>query len=69
VEEEAFEFDTTDLLLRGRPAEVKTAVRQQLEAAACSPFVVANGSPLAPGTPPGNVQAMIDATRRYGRGW
>ncbi|NLF18917.1 MAG: hypothetical protein GX595_16930 [Lentisphaerae bacterium] len=43
-------------------------MRQQLEAAAYGPFVVANGSPLAPGTPPENVQAMIDATRQYGHG-
>jgi len=62
-------IDTTDLLLRGSPAEVEMAVRQQLVATAYGPFVVANGSPLAPGTPPENVQAMIDATRRYGRGW
>ncbi|MCU0522779.1 MAG: uroporphyrinogen decarboxylase family protein, partial [Anaerolineae bacterium] len=60
-------IDTTDLLLRGRPSEVEMAVRRQLEAAAYGPFVVANGSPLAPGTPPENVQAMIDAVRRYGR--
>jgi len=60
-------IDTTDLLLRGRPSEVELAVRQQLAAAEYGPFVVANGSPLAPGTPPENVQAMVDAARRYGR--
>ncbi|MDI7276543.1 MAG: uroporphyrinogen decarboxylase family protein [Anaerolineae bacterium] len=59
--------DTTELLLRGRPEEVEAAVRSQLEAARYGPFVVANGSPLAPGTPPENVEAMIGAARRYGR--
>ncbi|MCL6429701.1 MAG: hypothetical protein K6V36_02430 [Anaerolineae bacterium] len=59
--------DTTELLLSGRPEEVELAVRQQLEAARYGPFVVANGSPLAPGTPPENVEAMIRAARRYGR--
>lgn len=58
--------DTTDLLLYGRPEEVELAVRQQLQAARYGPFVVANGSPLAPGTPPANVEAMIRAARQYG---
>ncbi len=40
----------------------------ELEAARHGPFVVANGSPLAPGTPPANnAEAMIRAARRYGR--
>lgn len=60
-------IDTTELLLRGRPEEVEQAVRGQLEAARHGPFVVSNGSPLAPGTPPENVAAMIGAARRYGR--
>ncbi len=55
--------DTTDLMLHGTPAEVKAAVRRQLEAAQEGPFVVANGSPLAPGTPPDNVDALIEAAR------
>ncbi len=58
-------LDTTDLLLHGQPDEVASAVRRQLAAAQYGPYVVANGSPLAPGTPPENVQAMIEAARRY----
>jgi hypothetical protein len=59
--------DTTDLLLRGEPSAVEAAVRHQLRAAVYGPFVVANGSPLAPGTPPANVEAMIGAAHRFGR--
>jgi uroporphyrinogen-III decarboxylase len=62
-------IDTTELMLYGKPAEVEDAVRQQLRAAEHGPFVVANGSPLAPGTPPENVDAMIRAARKYGRLW
>jgi len=55
--------DTTELMLYGRPEEVEAAVREQLRAAEYGPFVVANGSPLAPGTPPENVDALIRAAR------
>ena len=60
-------IDTTDLMLRGRPSEVQQAVRKQLETAEYGPFVISNGSPLAPGTPPENVHAMVDAARAFGR--
>ncbi len=59
--------DTCELLLHGRPEEVEAAVRTQIEAARYGPFIVSNGSPFAPGTPPANVDAMIAAARRYGR--
>ena len=59
-------IDTTELLLRGTPEEVEQAVQEQIVAAREGPFVVANGSPLAPGTPPENVEAMIRAARKYG---
>lgn len=60
-------LDTTDLLLHGGPEQVEAEVRRQLRAAAEGPFVVANGSPLVPGTPPENVDAMIRAARQHGR--
>lgn len=60
-------IDTTELLLHGQPEDVEAAVQQQLVAAKEGPFVVANGSPLAPGTPPENVDAMIRAARKYGK--
>ena len=57
-------LDTTELLLRGQPSEVEQGVYEQLAAAEYGPFVVANGSPLAPGTPPENVEAMVRAARK-----
>jgi uroporphyrinogen-III decarboxylase len=60
-------LDTTDLLLHGSPEQIEAEVRRQLRAAAEGPFVVANGSPLVPGTPPENVDAMVRAARRHGR--
>jgi hypothetical protein len=57
-------LDTTDLLLHGHPAEIEVAVQAQRRAAQVGPFVVGNGSPLAPGTPPQNVEAMIRAARQ-----
>lgn len=51
--------DTTELLLHGTPAQVRAAVRRQVAAADEGPFVVANGSPLVPGTPPENVDALV----------
>jgi uroporphyrinogen-III decarboxylase len=59
--------DTTELMLYGQPREIEAAVRDQLRAAEYGPFVVANGSPLAPGTPPENVDALIAATRKHGQ--
>ncbi|MHB0858352.1 MAG: uroporphyrinogen decarboxylase family protein [Anaerolineae bacterium] len=59
-------LDTTDLLYRGQPVDIERAVRDQLQAAKEGPFVVANGSPLVPGTPPQNVTAMIQAARAFG---
>ncbi|NPV07987.1 MAG: hypothetical protein HPY83_08500 [Anaerolineae bacterium] len=56
--------DTTGLMLRGSPNQVRAAVRHQLAAAEEGPFVVANGSPLAPGTPPENVDALIEAAHK-----
>lgn len=58
--------DTTDLLYHGRPKEIEAAVCAQLRAARVGPFVVANGSPIVPGTPPENVEALIRAARTYG---
>ena len=60
-------IDTCELLLKGTPEEVEAAVKAQLAAAREGPFLVCNGSPFAPGTPPENVDAMIRAARRYGR--
>jgi hypothetical protein len=54
--------DSIDLLINGRPAEVRRSVREQIMACGDT-FVVANGSPLAPGTPVENVRAMIEEVK------
>jgi uroporphyrinogen-III decarboxylase len=52
--------DSVSTLLHGDRAAVVEATRRQMEAARYGPFVVANGSPLCFGTPPENVEAMIE---------
>jgi hypothetical protein len=53
--------DSVGTLLHGNRAGVVEETRRQLEAARYGPFVVANGSPLCFGTPPENVEALIEA--------
>ncbi|MDH7482856.1 MAG: uroporphyrinogen decarboxylase family protein [Armatimonadota bacterium] len=52
------------LLLRGTPSEIKVEVEKQLRAAEYGPFILANGSPLIPGTPPENLDAYLRAASR-----
>jgi hypothetical protein len=56
-------IDSITLLHGGRPEDVRAEVRRQAEGARGG-FVVANGSPITPGTPERNVKTMIDAARR-----
>jgi uroporphyrinogen-III decarboxylase len=58
--------DSVYPLLHGNRNQVVEETRQQKQAAAWGPFVVANGSPLAFGTPPENVEAMIHTARAGG---
>jgi hypothetical protein len=53
--------DSVGTLLHGDRAAVVEETRRQMAAARYGPFVVANGSPLCFGTPPENVEAMIEA--------
>jgi hypothetical protein len=55
-------LDSIAVLQDGTPEEVRAEVLRQ-RAAATSGFVVANGSPITPGTPPENLAAMIHASR------
>jgi uroporphyrinogen-III decarboxylase len=55
--------DSVYTLLHGDRKRVIEETRQQLEASAWGTFVVANGSPLAFGTPTDNVEAMIETAR------
>ncbi len=59
--------DTVEVLWRGTVQDVEVAVQYQLQAAEKGGFIMRNGSPLALGTPPANVEALIQATRYYGR--
>ena len=55
-------LDSIAVLQDGTPDQVRAEVLRQ-RAAAPSGFVVANGSPITPGTKPENLQAMIRASR------
>lgn len=51
------------LLLRGAPGEIRDEVDRQARARDYGKFVIANGSPICPGTPPENLRAFLDAAR------
>jgi hypothetical protein len=55
-------LDSIAVLQDGTPEQVRAEVRRQ-QSQAPSGFVVANGSPITPGTPPENLQAMVQACR------
>ncbi len=55
-------LDSIAVLQDGKPEQVRAEVLRQ-RAAAPSGFVVSNGSPITPGTPPENLAAMIQASR------
>jgi len=55
-------LDSLGLLREGSPEEVRAEVRRQAEGAGGG-FVVANGSPLALGTPEANVRALSEAAQ------
>ena len=59
-------LDST-LLRLGEPDEIRTEVRRQLRAADHGPFVLANGSPIVPGTPVENLDAYIAEGRGLNR--
>ncbi len=51
------------LLKGGGPDRIREEVRRQKAAAEFGPFVMANGSPIIIGTPPGNLDAFLDEGR------
>jgi uroporphyrinogen-III decarboxylase len=55
-------LDSLELLRQGSPGQVQAEVRRQAEGAGGG-FVVANGSPIALGTPAVNVKVLIEAAR------
>ena len=56
-------LDST-LLRLGEPDEIRVEVRRQFRAAQHGPFVLANGSPIVPGTPVENLDAYMAEARR-----
>jgi hypothetical protein len=70
VEGKACVFGNFDAVhtLRGHPSVIERSVREMIEKVACSGgFIMGTGSPVMYDTPPGNLDAMIMATRRFGR--
>jgi len=59
-------LDSVHTLLFGTPGDVERETLMQLETAFLGRFVMANGSPLASGTPRENIETMIRTTRRFG---
>lgn len=52
-------LDSVHTLLFGSAEDVKRETLRQLESARLGRFVMANGSPIAPGTPKENIETMI----------
>jgi len=60
-------LDTVSVLWKGSLNDISRAVKDQMRAASGGGFIAANGSPIAPGTPPENVDFFIKSVRRNGR--
>ena len=59
---------TTDVMLRGRPADVVAAARKAIDdAAAGGRFILSTGDQCGRDTPDENLGAMIDTARTYGQ--
>jgi uroporphyrinogen-III decarboxylase len=58
-----------ELLRSGAPERIREEVRRICESGVMEGgrFILREGNNLAPGTPPGNVAAMYDACREFGR--
>jgi uroporphyrinogen-III decarboxylase len=56
-------LDSVHTLLFGSAEDVRRETIRQLEAARLGPFVMANGSPIAPGTSKENLKEMIQVSR------
>jgi uroporphyrinogen-III decarboxylase len=59
---------TTEVLLRGSPADVIAASRKAIDdAAAGGRFILSTGDQCGRDTPDANLRAMIETARTYGR--
>ncbi len=60
-------LDTVNVLWKSDEDSIVKEVKKQLLAATGGGFVASNGSPIAPGTPVGNVRTFVESVRKYGR--
>lgn len=60
-------LDTVGVLWRGSKEMILKAIKHQLKAAPGGCYIAANGSPIAPGTPPENINSFIENVRKNGR--
>jgi uroporphyrinogen decarboxylase len=59
---------TTEVMLRGKPADVARASRRAIDAAASGGrFILSTGDQCGRDTPVENLEAMIETARSYGR--
>ena len=59
---------TTDVMLRGSPADVTEACRRAIQdAGEGGGFILSTGDQWGRDTPDGNLLAMVEAAERYGR--
>ena len=59
---------TTDVMLRGSVDDVVNASKQAIDAAAAGGgFILSTGDQCPRDTPDGNLYAMLETARRYGR--
>ena len=58
----------TQLLMRGTPQEVELAAKKCIEEAGPGgKFILSSGCDIGIGTPPKNIQALINASKKYGK--
>ena len=57
-------IDSINLLHNGTPEEISEEVIKQIQGAKNN-FIVANGSPITPGTPEVNVKSLVNTTKEY----
>ena len=55
--------DSVNVLLRGKPEDIREMINYQNEAKKYGSFIFQNGSPIAPGTPKENILELVDYSR------
>jgi len=60
-------IDAVTVVEKGSAADVETAVREALDAAKGGRFILSTGDSIPMGAPEGNVTALVEAGRKYGK--